>query len=93
MEHSLSMSSNLPCIAPRDFLWNLDKGMGHFESSSMPIGGKNTRAVLSGHSGLENQVLFTDIKNLKEGDIFFVNILGKKLAYESDSFQEVLPVK
>ncbi|WP_416274825.1 sortase [Lactococcus petauri] len=57
----------------------------------MPIGGKNTRAVLSGHSGLENQVLFTDIKNLKEGDIFFINILGKKLAYEIDSFQEVLP--
>ena len=69
----------------------LDKGVGHFESSSVPIGGKNTRAVLSGHSGLENQVLFTDIKNLKEGDIFFINILGKKLAYEIDSFQEVLP--
>jgi LPXTG-site transpeptidase (sortase) family protein len=69
----------------------LNKGVGHFESSSVPIGGKNTRAVLSGHSGLENQVLFTDIKNLKEGDIFFINILGKKLAYEIDSFQEVLP--
>ncbi|WP_081166921.1 sortase family protein [Lactococcus garvieae] len=69
----------------------LDKGVGHFESSSVPIGGKNTRAVLSGHSGLENQVLFTDIRNLKEGDIFFINILGKKLAYEIDSFQEVLP--
>ncbi|WP_429962843.1 class C sortase [Enterococcus sp. AZ072] len=69
----------------------LDKGLGHFEPTSIPIGGKDTRAVITGHSGVRNQVLFTDIRNLKEGDLFFINILGKRLAYEIDSFEEILP--
>lgn len=69
----------------------LDKGLGHFEPTSIPIGGKNTRAVITGHSGVRNQVLFTDIRNLEEGDLFFINILGKRLAYEIDSFEEILP--
>ncbi|MHC5229975.1 sortase family protein [Enterococcus sp. LJL99] len=69
----------------------LNKGLGHFENSSIPIGGENTRSVITGHSGVQNQVLFTDIRNLKEKDLFFVNILGKRLAYEIESFEEVLP--
>ncbi|MCB5953525.1 class C sortase [Enterococcus sp. CWB-B31] len=69
----------------------LDLGLGHYQASSIPIGGNNTRAVITGHSGVENQVLFTDIRNLEEGDIFFINILDKKLAYEITSFEEVLP--
>ncbi|RST94125.1 class A sortase [Vagococcus bubulae] len=69
----------------------LDKGLGHFEQSSIPIGGINTRSVITGHSGMKNQVLFSEIRNLKEGDIFFINILGEKLAYEIKSFEEVLP--
>lgn len=69
----------------------LDKGLGHLEGSSIPIGGKDTRSVITGHSGVQNQVLFTDIKNLEEGDIFYINILGKRLAYQIDSFEEILP--
>ncbi|EOH90982.1 class C sortase [Enterococcus pallens] len=69
----------------------LDKGLGHIESTSIPVGGKNTRAVITGHSGVKNQVLFTDIRNLTEGDVFYINILGKRLAYEIDSFEEILP--
>ncbi|MGM0112756.1 class C sortase [Enterococcus sp. DIV0187] len=69
----------------------LDKGLGHLEESSIPIGGKNTRAIITGHSGVQNQVLFTDVKNLEEGDIFYINILGKRLAYQIESFEEILP--
>ncbi|WP_144399614.1 class C sortase, partial [Pilibacter termitis] len=69
----------------------LDKGLGHFQPSSVPVGGVNTRSVITGHSGVKNQVLFTDIRNLKEGDLFFINVLGKRLAYEIDSFEEILP--
>lgn len=69
----------------------LEKGLGHYEPTSIPIGGKNTHAVITGHSGVKNQVLFTDIRNLREGDLFFINILGKRLAYEIDSFEEILP--
>ncbi|MDR0921638.1 MAG: class C sortase [Lactobacillales bacterium] len=69
----------------------LDKGLGHYQNSTIPIGGKNTRSVITGHSGVKNQVLFTDIRNLKVGDVFFINILNQRLAYEIDSFEEVLP--
>ena len=69
----------------------LNKGLGHFKPSSIPIGGKDTRAVIAGHSGLENQVLFTNVSNLQIGDIFYINILGKKLAYQIQSEDEVLP--
>ncbi len=69
----------------------LNKGLGHFENSSIPVGGKNTRSVITGHSGVKNQILFTDIRNLQVGDLFFINILGKRLAYEIESFEEVLP--
>lgn len=69
----------------------LDKGLGHIESTSIPVGGKDTHAVITGHSGVKNQVLFTDVRNLEEGDVFFINILGKRLAYEIDSFEEILP--
>ena len=69
----------------------LDKGLGHIESTSIPVGGKNTHSVITGHSGVKNQVLFTDVRNLEEGDVFYVNILGRRLAYEIDSFEEILP--
>ena len=67
-------------------------GLGHFELSSVPIGGENTRGVITGHSGIHNQLLFTEINRLQVGDIFFVNILGERLAYEIESFEEILPV-
>jgi sortase A len=54
----------------------LNKGLRHFESTSIPVGGENTRSVITGHSGVQNQVLFTDVLALKEGDVFFINILG-----------------
>ena len=69
----------------------LNRGLGHFERSSIPIGGEDTRGVITGHSGVHNQLLFTEINRLKEGDVFFVNILGRRLAYEIESFEEILP--
>ncbi|QDK71166.1 class A/C sortase [Lactococcus protaetiae] len=69
----------------------LNDGLGHFQPSSVPIGGKNTRAVIAGHSGLQNQVLFTNVRNLQVGDIFYINVLKKKLAYQIQSMDEVLP--
>ena len=69
------------------------RGLGHFEPSSIPIGGENTRGVISGHSGITNQLLFTEVMLLREGDVFFVNIFGKRLAYEIESFETVLPTE
>ncbi|OEG09981.1 class A sortase [Enterococcus termitis] len=81
---------HMPFYHGTDFR-TLDKGLGHYEPTSIPVGGKNTRSVISGHSGLENQVLFTEINSLEVGDLFFINILGKRLAYQIESFEEVLP--
>lgn len=71
----------------------LDKGLGHFQPTSLPVGGVNTRSVITGHSGVQNQLLFSEIRDLEEGDIFFVNILGERLAYEIESFEEILPTE
>ena len=67
----------------------LQKGVGHMEGSSLPIGGTSTHAVLSGHRGLPNSKLFTDLDKMKVGDIFYISVLGDTLAYEVD---QILPM-
>ena len=61
------------------------------EGSSLPIGGTSTHAVLSGHRGLPNSKLFTDLDKIKVGDIFYISVLGDTLAYEVDQIKTVLP--
>ena len=69
----------------------LEKGVGHLKGSSLPVGGKNTHAVLTGHTGLSNAKLFTDLTEVQKGDIFFVNTLNLKLAYKVVSIHVVKP--
>lgn len=69
----------------------LQIAIGHLEGSSLPVGGKNTHCVLSGHRGLPSARLFTDLDQMEEGDIFILNVLGRKLAYEVDQIRVVLP--
>lgn len=69
----------------------LEKGVGHTEGTSLPIGGKSTHSVLSAHSGLPSAKLFTDLDQLKIGDKFFIHVLNKTLAYEVDQIKIVLP--
>ncbi len=69
----------------------LQVAIGHLEWSSMPVGGKNTHCVLSGHRGLPSAELFTDIDQLTEGDIFMLHTLDKTLTYEVDQIRTVLP--
>lgn len=60
----------------------LSNGIGHVQSSSLPVGGKNTRTVLSGHRGLPNAKLFTRLDELKKGDLFYIKVGNKTLAYQ-----------
>ena len=62
----------------------LQKGVGHLEGSSFPVGGENTHAILSAHRGLPSSKLFTDLDQLKKGDIFYIYILNQVLAYQVD---------
>ena len=60
----------------------LQHGIGHWEKSSLPTGGKGNHTVLSGHRGLPNSVLLTHLDKVKEGDYFFITILDQVLAYQ-----------
>lgn len=71
----------------------LEKGVGHLQGTSLPVGGESTHAVLTGHTGLSSAKLFTDLTELEEGDIFFLNVMGEKLAYEVDQIKVVLPTE
>ena len=69
----------------------LEVGVGHLLGTSLPVGGDGTHAVLSGHSGMAAQKMFSDLGNLAVGDVFYLNILGKTLAYQVDQIRTVLP--
>lgn len=69
----------------------LAKGVGHLLGSSLPVGGDGTHSVLTGHSGLAGQKMFSDLDQLKEGDLFYIHILDETLAYEVDAINVVLP--
>lgn len=69
----------------------LEQGIGHLKGSSLPVGGKGTHAVLSGHTGLNSAKLFTDLTELAEGDLFFIHILNNTLAYKVCDSSIVLP--
>ena len=69
----------------------LEKSVGHVVGTSLPVGGENTHAVLSAHSGMASSKLFSDIDQLTEGDIFYIHVLGNTLAYEVDGINTVLP--
>ena len=69
----------------------LQVGIGHIEGSSLPVGGKGTHCVLSGHRGLPSAKLFTDLDKLEKGDIFLLHIYDKVLTYEIDQISIVEP--
>ncbi len=71
----------------------LGKGVGHLEGSSFPVGGKGTHAILSAHRGLPSAKLFTDLNQLEKGDMFYIYVLDKKLAYVVDQIKVVEPQK
>lgn len=69
----------------------LKKGAGHLFGSSVPVGGESTHSVISAHRGLPNAQMFTDLDQLEEGDLFYITVLSRKLAYEVDRIQVVVP--
>ncbi|MBQ2633035.1 MAG: class C sortase [Oscillospiraceae bacterium] len=69
----------------------LQKGVGHMEGSSLPIGGPNTHCALSGHTGLPSARLLTDLDRLEVGDYFVLEILDELLYYQVDQISVVLP--
>lgn len=71
----------------------LARGSGHLYGTSLPVGGTNTHAVLTGHRGMVNALMFTRLDELKEGEDFYIKIMGETLAYQIDSITVVLPTE
>lgn len=69
----------------------LQIAVGHLEWSSLPVGGKSTHCVLSGHRGLPSAKLFTDLDKVVVGDIFILRVLDEVFTYEVDSIMIVEP--
>lgn len=69
----------------------LERSVGHVIGSSLPIGGEGTHSVLSGHSGMSDQKMFSDLEELHLGDIFYLHVLNETLAYKVTSIDTVLP--
>ena len=70
---------------------SLDRGVGHLLGSSLPVGGETSHAVLTAHSGLAGQRLFSDLDKLKCGDTFYIHTLDETMAYMVLEINTVLP--
>ncbi len=70
---------------------SLSKGVGHLLGSSLPVGGESTHSILSGHSGMASQTMFTDLEQLGIGDAFYLYVLDEILAYQVSEINTVLP--
>ena len=87
----------IPCIDVRLPVYHgigedaLQIGAGHFPQSSLPVGGVNTHAAISAHSGMASAEMFSNLELMEIGDIFFVDILGETLTYEVYAVDKVLP--
>ncbi|AER69874.1 Sortase B [Corynebacterium pseudotuberculosis 1/06-A] len=69
----------------------LQKGIGHLFGSDLPVGGRGSHSVLTGHTGIPTATLFDNLNRVKEGDAFFIHIAGHKIKYEVDQIKIVLP--
>ena len=70
---------------------SLERGVGHLLGSSLPVGGESTHAILTGHSGMASQKMFTDLVQVEVGDVFTLHILDETLAYQVRELNTVLP--
>ena len=70
---------------------SLSRGIGHLYGTSLPVGGKGTHAVLSAHSGLVDAELFTHLEDVKLGELFSVDVVGRRLVYQVDHISVVRP--
>lgn len=69
----------------------LEKGATVLQGTSFPVGGESTHSAITGHSGLPDKKIFTDLEDLAIGDQFYIEAAGEKLAYQIEQRQVVLP--
>ena len=67
------------------------KGVGHLYGTSLPVGGMDTHAVLTSHTGMASATLFDHLDKVTEGDLMFIEVAGETLAYRVDQIKIILP--
>ncbi|MFO8069655.1 MAG: class C sortase [Alkalibacterium sp.] len=70
---------------------NLMKGAAHVSGTSLPVGGKNTHAVIAGHRGTLHHHMFLNLNKLVSGDIFEIQTLDQTMTYRVTGSRVVLP--
>lgn len=70
---------------------SLQRGAGHIATTALPVGGESTHAVVTGHTGLPEKMLFTNLTAMRVGDVFSVHVLGRELRYEVSRIDVVEP--
>ena len=68
----------------------LQTGIGHMNGTKLPIGGESTHSVLAAHRGLPSARLFTDIDQLRKGDMFYIHVLDETLAYQVNEIWDMV---
>ena len=58
------------------------KGLGHLRGTSLPVGGKGTRSVITGHRGLASAEMFTRLDEIVKGDTFTIEVFDEVLTYK-----------
>ena len=84
------ISVNLPVYHGTSEL-TLASGAGHLYGSSLPVGGKNTHSVITGHRGLVEAAMFTRLDEMRVGDYFYIDVMGHTLGYMVDRITEIEP--
>lgn len=70
---------------------SLERGTGHLLGSSLPVGGESVHTIITGHSGMASQKMFTDLEQLEIGDVFYLHVLDAVLAYRVYYKEPVVP--
>ncbi|WEV52929.1 class C sortase [Bifidobacterium sp. ESL0704] len=69
----------------------LASGVGHLYGTSLPVGGRSSNSVLTGHRGFANAVLFTRLDQLDIGDAFYIQTLNRTMGYKVKAIHVIEP--
>ena len=69
----------------------LAREAGHMYGTSIPVGGKSVHAVIAAHTGLAGARLFTDLADVRSGDLVLIHLGARTLHYRVDAVNVVRP--
>lgn len=72
---------------------SMSKGAGHMYGTSLPVGGVGSHAVIAAHTGWVSRTFFDRLTEVREGDLFHIDVAGITLTYRIDQISLVLPTQ